>query len=70
MVLMKNFIMILSQILAVAPKKFSSGIVLLYKNIHNNRQPFNMRLCNGVHEKNQHRFVIKNIAVVMNTFIR
>ena len=28
-----------------------------------------MRLCNGVHEKNQHHFVIKAITVVMNTFI-
>ena len=28
-----------------------------------------MTLCNGVHEKNQHHFVIKDIAVVMNTFL-
>ena len=28
-------------------------------------QPFYMRLCNGVHEKNQHHFVVKDITVVM-----
>ena len=33
-------------------------------------QPFYMRLCNGVYEKNQHYFVIKDYTVVMNTFMR
>ena len=27
-----------------------------------------MRLCNGIHEKNQQHFVINNITVVMKTF--
>ena len=34
------------------------------------RQPFYTRLCNGVHEKNQHHFVTKDITVAMKAFIR
>ena len=32
-------------------------------------QPFHMKLCDAVDEKNQHHFVIKNITFAMNTFI-
>ena len=33
-------------------------------------QPFYMRFCSGVHEKNQYHFIIKDITDVMRTFIK
>ena len=32
------------------------------------RQPFDMRLCNGVHEKNQHHLVIKISQLLLKLF--
>ena len=33
-------------------------------------QSFYVRLCNGVHEKNQHYVVIKDVMVVMKEFYK